>query len=1250
MPARPMSQVVHHLRRAVLLRDGAGLTDGQLLGMFLERREHAAMEALVRRHGAMVWGVCHRNLQNHHDAEDAFQATFLVLVRKASTIMPRDKVANWLYGVANQTARKARATAARRKGREKQVHPLPEAEAAPEELWNDLQPLLDKELCALPDKYRSVLVLCDLEGRTRKDAARQLGVPEGTVAGQLARARAMLAKRLVQHAPTLSGVVLGTMLVRDTASASVPTSVMFSTVKTVTLMATGQAAVLPAQVGTLVQGVINAMLLKKLKIGLVIVLLTMGTAGVGGVGYRVAVADGEANATKAGAGDHGSAALDSGNPRWVFAQEQPHKDEALLNGTWKVTYAMATGPHQLQETSTDQIWVIKDGRITAQFDDGTKSEWSFKLDPSANPPAIDVIWTTGVLSEITAVGVYELKADTLRIHWTIAQPGRRPKSVEPIPTDSRGDRYFGLERIPIEPARPLNTGPPRFQVEHKSPILCVAWSPDGKRVATGTKDGAIAVIEATSGKVLHSFATERPMNAITFTPDGKSLAISFDNSSEPSIWDIETGKMLEEIGSQARATFPAQHIAFSPDGQTLMGIGVGAFYSWTKDGGASATGFAIGSRGVAAVAPDGWVGGWCDANGLCRMYHLLPVARPAIGDTTKETQLQVGPAQSIAFSPGGRVLAVGGDDGAVHLWDLVTEKPITKLAGLQTPATTLAFSADGKTLAAAARDGSSIRVWDFPRNATRCQINLSQGEVGSVALSPDGAILAMSAKEGKVLYFWRAAARQLQDPAATPQGSGPPRLQIEHKAPVLSVAWSPDGTSVASAVDGGVVQISDSTTGKQVQSFKADSAASIGYSPDGKSLATLVDPDRQRNAGGSTVSIWNAETGKLERNSGGVFAATAAKMLAFAPNGQTVIGVGVGSVYRWGGVGSQGLGAGGLGVGFVAIAPDGSAAGWCQPDGKCSFSIYDPNNPKIGLMQLQVGNAHGIAFGPGGKLLAVGSDDKNVHLWDLATKKEAGKLTGLDKPATKLTFSADGKTLAAVAADGSSIRVWDLERNTTRSLMSHGAGEVGLLVLSPDGKMLATTAKDGNVVFLWATAARQLAKIAAPLDLSAGEFADLWSDLANPDFNKADSAWRKLGAAGDNAITMFRERIRAVAVPPADMKRIEKLVTEMDAEKFAVRDKAIKELEAAGEVAIIPLQRVLEKPPSAEARERAILLLKKIKEPSLNPERQRVLEAIDLLEQLKSAKAIKLLQEIERDALIPRIRLEVRQALQRIKH
>jgi RNA polymerase sigma factor (sigma-70 family) len=286
-----MSRAVHQLRQAALAQAGADLTDGQLLENFVSRGDRAALEALVRRHGAMVWGVC-RRLLAHHDAEDAFQATFLVLVRKAVSILPREMVGNWLYGVAHHAALSARTRLAKRRTREVQVTEMPQSAVAAPDLWDDVRPLLDQELTRLPDRYRVVVVLCDLEGKTRKEAARQLGLPEGTVASRLARARAMLAKRLARHGLGVSGGALAAVLSQKAASASVPSSVVSSTIKAASLLAAGQAAagLISAKVAALTEGVLKGMLLYKLKTVAIALLVVAAVASAGGLLYRTQAA------------------------------------------------------------------------------------------------------------------------------------------------------------------------------------------------------------------------------------------------------------------------------------------------------------------------------------------------------------------------------------------------------------------------------------------------------------------------------------------------------------------------------------------------------------------------------------------------------------------------------------------------------------------------------------------------------------------------------------------------------------------------------------------------------------------------------------------------------------------------------------------------------------------------------------------------------------------------------------------------
>jgi RNA polymerase sigma factor (sigma-70 family) len=274
MPTSPLKLVVQQLRTASE-RDGAGKTDGELLTRFLSYRDNDALAALVHRHAPMVWGVCRRLLRSPHDAEDAFQATFLVLVRKATTVMPREMVGNWLYGVAHQTAVRLRATAAKRGVREMQMIKMPEPVVA-EARVDELLLLLDQELSCLPEKYRVMIVLCDLESKTRIEVARQLSIPEGTVASRLARARIMLAKRLTQRGVALSGGALAAVIAQQAASAGVPNSVVVSTIKAASLIAAGKTAatgLVSAKVAALTEGVMKAMLFNKLKAAIAVVLI-----------------------------------------------------------------------------------------------------------------------------------------------------------------------------------------------------------------------------------------------------------------------------------------------------------------------------------------------------------------------------------------------------------------------------------------------------------------------------------------------------------------------------------------------------------------------------------------------------------------------------------------------------------------------------------------------------------------------------------------------------------------------------------------------------------------------------------------------------------------------------------------------------------------------------------------------------------------------------------------------------------------
>lgn len=263
------------LRRVVLLRDGGGLSDGQLLTLFVKHHDADAFAALLNRHGPMVMGVCRRILRHQQDAEDAFQATFLIFARKARSVTAQDALAGWLYRVAYRTALEARARIVRRRAKEQQVNELPHPGIEPDEGHGELLVLLDKEIDRLPDKYRVPLVMCELEGQSRKEVAHLLGMPEGTLSWRLAQAKKRLAKRLSRQGLAISGAALTAVMAPGTASAFL---------RAATAKAALTAGVVPAEVLALTEGVIKIMLLSKLKTtvfaGTLMLLAGMGASGL----------------------------------------------------------------------------------------------------------------------------------------------------------------------------------------------------------------------------------------------------------------------------------------------------------------------------------------------------------------------------------------------------------------------------------------------------------------------------------------------------------------------------------------------------------------------------------------------------------------------------------------------------------------------------------------------------------------------------------------------------------------------------------------------------------------------------------------------------------------------------------------------------------------------------------------------------------------------------------------------------------
>lgn len=268
MPGNPLRNVLSYLRRVA---EPAGESDdAALVERFVTKRDEAAFDALVLRHGPLVLGACRRILNDANDVDDVFQATFVVLARKAGAIRQRASVGAWLYGVAGRIARRARAQAERRRLQESQAVPSPASDPEAERAWRELRPVLDEELSALPEKYRLPLVLCYLEGKTWDEAARALGWPRGSMARRLEKGCDLLRARLSKRGVALPAAGLSAVLAPAALSAAVPAALHEDAVR----HAIG-GVVLTASLTPLVEGELRHMALIKLKYAVGIT-LTLG--------------------------------------------------------------------------------------------------------------------------------------------------------------------------------------------------------------------------------------------------------------------------------------------------------------------------------------------------------------------------------------------------------------------------------------------------------------------------------------------------------------------------------------------------------------------------------------------------------------------------------------------------------------------------------------------------------------------------------------------------------------------------------------------------------------------------------------------------------------------------------------------------------------------------------------------------------------------------------------------------------------
>jgi RNA polymerase sigma factor (sigma-70 family) len=823
----------------MLRRDGVESDDSQLLSSFIERHDENALAALVHRHGPMVWGVC-RRLLSHHDAEDAFQATFVVLVRNAASIVPRAMVGNWLYGVAHKTALQARRSAARRLAKEIQVTQMPDTEAVAPDPAADIRPLLDEGLSRLPHIYRTVVVLCDLEGRTRKEVARHLGLPEGTVAARVARGRALLAKRLKQRGVTLSGGALAAALAGQAASAAMPKSVVAATIKTASLSAAGQAAakgVVSVKVAALTDGVMKMMLLRKLKSATAVVLI-LGFIATGAtlLTYRSAAGQDDKK---------------PGGEKPVKQETKQRSDKQPVVGAKQAT----------QKEIAEQAAAVRFGKLRWNHGEDVRSA---AFSPDGKLLATGGASLLRIFNAATGEIVHTLRGHAKAVAWlTFAPDGGTLLSSSNDGTLREWNVATGeLTRVLLHDARYINQA---------------SFSPDGKTIAVGVdvdKGQALqylALLDAKSGKETARLKIDAYQ--VVFSPDGKYLATTGAFDRRAFLIDAGSRRTVCELTAQV---LMVNHVAFTPDSRTL--ISDPGYIESVKDRKLNFWDVRTGRLTRSLTIPNSGrtTSTYTFASDSKTLFSGGSLIDLDEGEPINE-KITVG--EILAVTPDGRRLAgKRGSSGRIVVYDRTNGTEVAPAANHDSPVAIIVPASDGKTITTFAGDGqriewnsasgaasattalrapafstftvasdagvvaiswrSEIELYDAAGVAKRLKsARLAHG--GAMAFSSDGALLATTLFERSQDLEesqWRV---ELIDVSKDEVGSTVVFDFMDGDARPRAIALAASGKALALAIDGKVLLVDLASQARNEQ-VAAGEVTELQFSPDGKTLA-IVD-------------------------------------------------------------------------------------------------------------------------------------------------------------------------------------------------------------------------------------------------------------------------------------------------------------------------------------------------------------------------------------------------------------------------